>query len=90
MVGERAAMKLDHDQAVDAAQQFLGDLGIISTSDPAHALATDDLVIIRFRTAAEALEAGSVVLVDRATGHCRFATVRPDDPDPWPGARPMD
>jgi hypothetical protein len=84
-----AAMRLGHDQAVDAAQQFLGDLGIVSTSDPGHALATDDVAIIRFKTAAEALTANNVVLVDRATGNCRFVTVQPEDPDPWPEAVPM-
>jgi len=82
-------MQLGYNEAVDAAQQFLGDLGIVSTSDPDHAVATDDLAIIRFRTAAGALKADSVVLVDRATGHCRFATLQPDAPDPWPEAQPM-
>ena len=82
-------MRLGHDRAVEVAQQFLGDLGIVSTSDPGHELATDAFVIIRFKTAAEALEVNSVVLVDRVTGSCKFATVRPDDPDPWPDAEPM-
>jgi hypothetical protein len=82
-------MRVGHDQAVDAAQQFLGDLGTVATSDPDHALATDAVVIIRFTTAAEALTANNVVVVDRVTGHCRFVTVRQEDPDPWPDALPM-
>ena len=82
-------MQVGYDQAVEAAQQFLGDLGIVATSEPGHALATDDVAIIRFKTAAQALKVNSVVVVDRATGSCRFATVRPENPDPWPGAKPM-
>ena len=82
-------MRVTHDQAVDAAQQFLGDLGTVLTSGPDHARATDEVVIVQFKTAAEALEANNVVVVDRANAHCRFATVRPEDPDPWPDATPM-
>jgi len=86
----RATKLLGHDQAVELAQRFLGDLGIVSTSDPDHALATPELVIVRFRTAAEALTANNVVLVDRATGDCRYATVRAEDPNPWPDAKPLE
>lgn len=81
---------LGHDQAVELAQRFLGDLGIVSTSDPGHVLATSELVIVRFKTAAEALTANSLVVVDRATGDCRYATVRPGDPFPWPDAKPLE
>jgi hypothetical protein len=89
VIATMQTMQVGHDQAVEAAQQFLGDLGIVLTSEPSHVMATDDVVIIRFTTAAEALTTNNVVVVDRTTGNCRFVTVRPEDPDPWPDAKPM-
>lgn len=76
-----------YDRAVELVQEFLGDLGIVDISDPSHARTTDDLYIIRFKTAAEALEPNTVVVVDRASGDLHFVTVRPEDADPWPEAK---
>lgn len=80
---------LGYDRAMEVAQGFLGDLGVVDTTDPDHVRATDDVFIIRFRTAAQALDANTVVLVQRAGGAARYATVDPEEPDPWPDARPV-
>lgn len=80
---------LGYDRAVEVAQEFLGDLGIVDTSDPGHARATESVFIIEFKTAADALGPKTVVLVDRASGDQRFVTVDPADPDPWPDAKPI-
>lgn len=77
------ASVVGYDQAMDLAQQFLGDLGIVD-----DARATDSLFIIGFKSAAEAVEPETFVLIDRATGSARFVTVNSAEPDPWPDARP--
>lgn len=54
------------------AQAFLGDLGVVDTSDTHCVRVAGELFLVRFRTAAEALKSVTVVAVDRATGATRF------------------
>jgi len=89
-LGMGVSGRVDHDRAVELAQQFLGDLGIVASADLGHAMATDHTFIIRFSTAADALEANNVVVVNRESGDCRFATLRPDDTAPGPAVKPID
>jgi hypothetical protein len=88
-VSVRRDTALGYDRAVEVAQEFLGDLGIIDSAEPDHARATDSLFIIRFKAAAQAVEPNTVVLVDRATGDARFVTLDPAGADPWPEAKPI-
>jgi len=75
--------------AVEIAQAFLGDLGLIATSDRRDMLETDECFILRFATAAGALDDDIVLVVDRATGDASYRTLDPSEPWPWPEAKPV-
>lgn len=79
-------MSITFDQAIEVAQQFLGDLGLVASSDPNDARATSKFFIIDITTGSHAIEDGTVLVVERATGAAKFVTCSPGDPDPWPDA----
>jgi hypothetical protein len=86
---EMSPVSIGYDEAVEVAQQFLGDLGLIASPGPDQGLATEDLFVLRFTNGAQTLDKDTVVVVDRATGHARFWSWNPDASDPWPDAVPI-
>jgi hypothetical protein len=73
-------MTMQFAQAEAIAQQFLGDLGVLVPSESGLGSATDEAFVFRFRTAAQALDSDTVLLVDRTTGEARFVGVRAQRP----------